>query len=373
MNHLKPDFEALFGRSPLCFGEAPGRVNLIGEHTDYNGGFVLPTAIPQRTYVALAPRDDREVHVLSQDLSRQSEAFIYQLGSEEPRDHWADFVSGTTWLLQQKNFELQGFDLLIRSDVPIGAGLSSSAALLVALFRGLRRMSQLAYDDVQIALLSQIVENEFVGARVGIMDQMASSLADRGTALFLDTRTLQFERIKLPMEKMDLFIVNSGIKHRLVDGGYNARRSQCEAAAEALGVEQLRDVEVKDLARLEALPDLLRRRARHVVTENARVQSAVTAILAGELDTLGSLMIDSHRSMRDDFEVSIPEIDSLVQIACALPSVYGARLTGGGFGGSIVGICQEGQGNEVAEEIVRRYQREWNIEASILLPLAQAE
>lgn len=365
---MKELFEEKFGLSPLFVADAPGRVNLIGEHTDYSGGFVLPTAIPQKTTILLAPRDDREVHLYSAAFGPGQEWARYGLGEEHRQGQWSDYIAGVTWLIQQKNLALTGFNALIHSDIPIGAGLSSSAALLVAMFRGLRRLCQLAIDDVQIALLSQTVENEFVGARVGIMDQMAASLADRGTALFLDTRSLHFERIKLPMELMDLFIINSGIAHRLVDGGYNARREACEEAARVLGIPQLRDLQIHDLSRLDMLSPLLHKRARHVITENSRVQEAVQAILASDLQRLGTLMWASHASMRDDFEVSLPEIDFLVESARAQPGVYGARLTGGGFGGSIVGICEQGQGQVVAAEITRLYQQTWARQATVLLP-----
>lgn len=369
---MKTLFQEIFSRSPEAYGDAPGRVNLIGEHTDYNGGFVLPTAIPQRTHIVFAPRDDMEVRLASKDLGAELQTAHYTLGSEERKLRWSDYIEGATWLLQQKSMPVRGFEALIVSDVPIGAGLSSSAALLVALFRGLRRLFQLSIDDVQIALMSQTVENEFVGARVGIMDQMAASLADSGTALFLDTRQLSFERIPLPPDKMELFIINSGIKHSHVHGGYNTRRSECEAAALALGVPQLRDFSELDIAQLARLDTLLQKRARHVITENARVQSAVRALLDHDFRYFGQLMIESHASMRDDYEVSVPEVDFLVAEACRHEAVFGARLTGGGFGGSIVGLCEPGEAYEIALAIKERYRQDCGREATVLVPAARA-
>ncbi len=365
-------FQELFARPPESYGEAPGRVNIIGEHTDYNGGFVLPTAIPQRTHIILAPRSDANVRLASKDLGTSIQTCEYVLGQEEAKHRWSDYIEGATWLLQQKSMPIQGFDALIVSDVPLGAGLSSSAALLVALFRGLRRLYQLPIDDVQIALMSQTVENEFVGARVGIMDQMAASLADAGTALFLDTRSMNFERIPLPLSKMEMFIINSGIKHSHAHGGYNTRRTECESAAQLLGIKQLRDFSEMDLPQLEQLPEVLRKRARHVITENARVQRAVHALLASDLEYLGQLMIQSHASMRDDYEVSVSEIDFLVQVACADPAVYGARLTGGGFGGSIVGFCRTGEAHRIVNDIKHQYQEKLGREATVMVPAPAA-
>lgn len=367
---MKTLFQEIFSRMPEAYGEAPGRVNLIGEHTDYNGGFVLPTAIPQRTHIILAPRDDMQVRLASKDLGAELQIAEYTLGQEERKLQWSDYVEGASWLLQQKSHALTGFDALIVSDVPIGAGLSSSAALLVALFRGLRRLFQLPIDDVQVALLSQTVENEFVGARVGIMDQMAASLADIGTALFLDTRHLTFERIPLPPDKMELFIINSGVKHSHVHGGYNTRRSECESAAQILGVPQLRDFNEVDLSQLGQLSEVLQKRARHVISENARVQKAVRALLAHDFEYFGQLMLESHASMRDDYEVSVPEIDFLVEEAASHQAVLGARLTGGGFGGSIVGLCRPGEALRIAQTVRASYREKFGREATILVPPA---
>jgi galactokinase len=345
---------------------AHGRVNLIGEHTDYNGGFVLPTAIPQQTRVTLTSRQDRTVHARSRDAEP---AATYQLGREQKRGDWADYVQGITWALATSGHasNLRGFDLEVESDVPLGGGVSSSAALEVALLRGLRSAFELQIDDVELARLGQLAENEFVGARCGIMDQMAASLADTETALFLDTRSLEFRRIPLPAGA-DLIVIHSGISHGIAGGEYNQRRADCEAAAAMLGVPQLRDLTSADMPAIEGLPERLMRRARHVVTEDERVLAAVDTIEAGDLPTLGRLFYESHASMRDDFEVSIPEIDLLVELAHDEQDVFGARLTGGGFGGAVVALARGGSGRDVAERLAAEYAQQSSMQPRILVP-----
>jgi galactokinase len=345
---------------------APGRVNLIGEHTDYNGGFVLPTVIPQQTRVELVTRDDFEVLVRSTAASPGS----FTLGHEHRRGDWLDYVQGVTWALLDNGHALpRGFELSIVSDVPLGAGLSSSAALEVAVLRALRAQFELQLDDVALAKLGQRAENEFVGARSGIMDQMAASLAEEGSALFLDTRTLEFRKVPLPVEA-ELVVINSGVSHAIAGGGYNTRRAECEEAARLLGAPQLRDVTPSDLARAAELPEPLNRRARHVVTEDDRVLRAVDALQDSDVTELGRLFNASHASMRDDFEVSVPEVDLLVELAQAEPCVYGARLTGGGFGGSVVILSHAGQARDVAGRLADAYARGSGARPSILVPPA---
>ncbi|MDQ3809227.1 MAG: galactokinase [Chloroflexota bacterium] len=352
---------------------APGRVNRIGEHTDYNGGFVLPTAIPQQTYVELRPRPDRHVVARSREGSPDG---TFVVGQERRQGHWFDYVQGLTWALQRGGFRLaNGFDLQVRSDVPLGGGLSSSASLEVAVLRALRSAFGLDLDDVRLAQLGQLAENEFVGARCGIMDQMAASLADSSTALFLDTRSLAYRRLPLPAQA-DLVVIHSGVTHQIADssggGGiqseYNARRADCERAAELLGVPQLRDLRDSDLDRLQALPERLARRARHVITENERVLQAVAAIEAADVARLGALFMASHSSMRDDFEVSTVEIDVLVELAAADDDVYGARLTGGGFGGAVVILARGGRGRAVGERVAGAYRSRSGHPPTVLVP-----
>lgn len=348
---------AHFGRAPRVTGSAPGRVNLMGEHTDYNGGYVLPTAIPRQTHVALAPRADGLVRVVSASLAGAGAAATYALGAEAPGRGWLDYVQGVTVTLRAAGHVIGGFDASLASTVPLGSGLASSAALEVALLRTLREAFSLALDDVALALCGQRAENEFVGARVGVMDQMAASLADARTALLLDTRSLAYQRLPLPVSA-DLVVLDSGVKHAHAASNYNLRRAECERACVLLDVAQLRDLSLADLPRIGALPAPLDRRARHVVTENARVLAAVAALRAGDLPWLGALFAASHASQRDDYEVSVPEVDRLVTLAEREPAVYGARLTGGGFGGSIVLLARAGTGRAAAERIAAAYAAE---------------
>ncbi|HTG36853.1 MAG TPA: galactokinase [Thermoanaerobaculia bacterium] len=361
-------FSDLFGRDPEIRADAPGRVNLIGEHTDYSGGFVLPLAIPQRTRVELATRSEPRVRAWSASV-QELEILEYRLGDEEPGHGWLDYVQGVTEVLRLAGHKLRGFDLRIESDVPLGGGLSSSAALEVSLLRALREAFGLELDDVQLALAGQKAENDFVGAPVGVMDQMASSLADDKTALFLDTRSLEYEKIPLPAEA-ELIVIDSGISHSHAGGEYRTRRKECERAAELLGVHQLRDLSPQDLWRLPSLPDPLDNRARHVITENARVRSAVAALRERDLPRLGKLLYASHESLRDDFEVSIPEIDRLVELASEEPDIFGARITGGGFGGSIVAVARQGTGRKAGERIAARYGEDGKNKGTVLVPAA---
>ncbi|WP_437328926.1 galactokinase [Sorangium sp. So ce381] len=358
-------FEVVFGRPAKVLGEAPGRVNLIGEHTDYSGGYVLPTAIPQKTRVELAPRDDRLIQVATANVDGGAQ-LSFRAGEEARRGLWLDYVQGITAVLRSRGASIPGFDARIESTVPLGSGLSSSASLLVALARALRTMLGLSIDDVEIARIAHAAEHDFVGAPVGTMDQMAASLADESTALFIDTRTLAFERIPLPAEA-ELLVIDSGVAHQHASGDYKTRRAECERAAAALGVPQLRDVDATVEPRIASLPSPLDRRARHVVTENARVLAAVAALRAGDLGRLGELFDASHRSMRDDFEVSVPAVDDLVESARAQPDVFGARLTGGGFGGAIVALVKRGRAASVGRAVVEAYARTPNRRARVLV------
>jgi galactokinase len=341
---------------------APGRVNLIGEHTDYNAGFVLPAPIPQRTQVELAPRADRRVVVTSRELGERGE---YELGKERRTGGWIDYIQGCTFAAQAAGHRLGGADLEIRSEVPLGSGLASSAALEVAVLRALRTANELALDDLALALLGQRAENELVGAPVGAMDQLAASLGAPGFALFIDMRSLASRTIPLP--DADLLVISSGIRHDHAAGDYRIRRAECEAAARQLGVAALRDLDLADLPRIARLPDPIARRARHIVGENARVLAAVDALAQRDLAGLGKLFCASHASQRDDFEVSIPAIDTLVELAMAHPEIYGARLTGGGFGGSILALAHPGHGRRIASAIVEDYARRTGHPGRVLL------
>jgi galactokinase len=362
------DFNACFGCMPTSTADAPGRVNLIGEHTDYNGGFVLPTAIPQRCHVEIASRPGPTVRAYTTAPGIGKAVQSYVLGAECPRHDWLDYVQGVTWLLRADGQEITGFDVRLDSAVPVGSGLSSSAALTVSLMRALRTEFRLNLADVAIARLGQRVENDFVGARVGIMDPMAASLADSGTALFLDARSLEFVRVPLPRDA-DLVVLHSGVSHRLAGGsGYNTRRLECERAASLLAVPQLRDLTAADIPRIMALPDPLGRRARHVVSENVRVLAAVNAMRAGDLERIGDLFWASHASMRDDYEVSIPEMDLIVDLARKDGAIYGARLTGGGFGGSVVMLARPGMGRQAGLRIAEAFRVQTGNQPKLLVP-----
>lgn len=349
---------------------APGRVNLIGEHTDYNHGFVLPTSIPQSTQVTLKKRADLIVEALTIQASSHKR-ITYRLGEETPSPSWGSYLQGITHALARQGYPLSGFEVRIESTVPMGSGLSSSAALQVSLLRGLRQLFSLQITDIQIAQLCQQVENDFVGARVGIMDPMACSLAGSGQALFLDTEDLSYRQVHLP-DSLELIVINSGIAHRNAGGGYNARRNECEEACRLLHISSLRELNAADLPRLRLLPEMLGRRVRHVITENERVKNAVVALETGALEALGKLFRESHLSMKNDYEVSIPEIDLLVELACSLPDVYGARLTGGGFGGSIVALAKRGKARESAHKIASRYLETSHSKPTILVPMESA-
>jgi galactokinase len=360
-----PTFQSLFGRPAEVVASAPGRVNLIGEHTDYNDGLVLPTAVPQRTTVELALRRDDRVSVASTAMGGET-VRSYRLGEETPAGEWLDYVQGCTHVLGRQA-ALRGFDARIHSTLPLGGGLSSSAALEVALLRALRAAFGVQLDDVALALLAHRAEHDFVGARVGVMDQMAASLADAGTALFLDARSLAHEKVALPAS-LALLAIDSGIAHRHAGGDYNARRGECERAAALLGVRTLRDLSDGDAARAATLPESLARRVRHVITENARVRAAVTALRTADLPTLGELFLASHASQRDDFAVSLPELDALVEIAVGEPTVYGARLTGGGFGGAVLIAARADGAAETASRIAEVYRGRTGAPGRVLVP-----
>jgi galactokinase len=382
-------FAAAFGASSpgkrTVIADAPGRVNLLGEHTDYNQGLVLPTAIPQRTRVELRFREDRRVRALSATLDPpEAAAPEYVLGEEARGRGWLDYIQGVTWALRMRDLTLRGFDLHVTSSIPAGSGLSSSAALLVALLRGLREGLALPLSDLELARLCQRVENDFVGAPVGILDPMACSMCERGTALFLDTKTLKGEPLALP-RGLELLVIHSGVKHRHADAGvaaeesgYRVRRAECERAAQLLGVRSLRELGAgeEDLYRINVLHPPLDRRVRHVLTENERVRAAAAVLRSPpaakekSLEALGALFAASHRSQREDFAVSVPEVDLLVEIGGSDGDIInrGARLTGGGFGGSVVMLAHAGTAASAAARIAARYARESGQTPVVLVP-----
>ena len=364
-----PDFFALFGRDPAGRWSAPGRVNLMGDHTDYNDGLVLPIAIPQRTEVELAEGQGRRVRVWS-DQFPDDRPVEYQLGTEAADHGWADYVRGMTMALASFGLE-RGFDARIVSRVPLGSELSSSASLEIALGRALRDVYSLTINDVELARAGKRAENELVGAPVGIMDQMACSLADETAALLLDTRDLRVERVPIPA-RAALVVIHSGLSHRHVTGGYATRRRECADAASRLGVATLRDVGPSHADAVRGLPDPLGRRVRHVLSENARVEATAGALRAGELERAGMLFVESHASLRDDYEVSVPEIDTLVELTTRVQGIYGARLTGGGFGGSIVALSERVRAADAAEMAAESYRLTTGQSPLIMVPPSAA-
>jgi galactokinase len=341
-------FAKLFGYPPEARGTAPGRVNVLGEHTDYNDGFVLPAAIPQATTVEAA-LSETDAFLLHSTSECEPGAIVSYRSGEAAPEGFARYVDGCTRALLERGVRVPPVALFIESTVPIGAGLSSSAALEVATLRALRELLGLKLDDVQIALVAQAAESKYVGVRCGIMDQMASSLADAARMLFLDTRTLERRLVPFPPGTRAL-VLHSGVQRSLASSAYNDRRDECEAAARALGVPALRDV--ADVATTRTLPAPLDRRARHVITENARVCEAAQGVPA---ERFGALMSASHASLRDDYEVSIEALDVLVECLESQPGVYGARLTGAGFGGACVALADVDRAMQATEGALRSY------------------
>jgi galactokinase len=357
---LVEDFRKRFG-TPSTIYRAPGRVNLIGEHTDYNDGFVLPAAIGFCCWVAAARGDDRKLVIHSENFNETVEVRLDSL-APPGKKHWANYPLGVAWALEQAGKRLSGTNVLIAGEVPLGAGLSSSAAIEVAVGFALLNQGGHEVNRSELAKLCQRAENEFVGARVGIMDQFVSCHGRAGHALLLDCRSVEFELVKLPPE-VQLVICNTMVKHEIGSGEYNTRRAECEEGVRKLrsvlpGIRELRDV---TLAQLEehrgVLEPKVYSRCRHVITENERVLKAVEAFKKGELQALVPLMRDSHRSLRDDYEVSSPELDMIVSIALETRGVLGARLTGAGFGGCAVALVEASEADQAAQEIPARYQR----------------
>lgn len=338
-------FEETFATSPTAIGEAPGRVNLLGEHTDYNDGYVLPTAIPQKMRVMLRPNDLDIFRLYASTLDESAE---FTLG-ELPEQHFARYIYGCLQEVQAMAVWVPPLDIYVESNVPMEVGVSSSAALEVATLRALRTLLELPLDDVRIAQIAQRAEIKYAGVNCGIMDQMASSLADPGYMLFLDTRTLEREVLPLPTDS-EILVIDSGMTRTLAGSKYNERRAECENAASMLGVQALRDITDPVIA--ESLPEILCRRARHVITENNRVLRAREGVSAEEF---GQLMSASHLSLRNDYEVSINELDTLVGHLESQPAVYGARLTGAGFGGACVALCEKGAGHYLADKVLHLY------------------
>ena len=375
MSALADNFRRVFGQTPRLF-RAPGRVNLIGEHTDYNDGFVMPAALDFSCWAAIAGRGDRRVVVRSENLQIASEIDLEE-NNPRRRGEWSDYVQGVAVELEQAGRRLRGANLLIQSEVPIGSGLSSSAAIEVASALALLHNSGLEMERLEVARLCQRAENEFVGARCGIMDQFAACFGQAGHALLLDCRSLQYGPLPLPAGAA-LVICDSGVRHEVAKGEYNTRRAECEAGVKLLArqrpeVQALRDATLGDLERNRAeLGEVVYRRCRHVITENARVLQAAEALQRGDLPEFGRLMKESHHSLRYDYEVSCAELDLLVDLANRQQGAYGARMTGGGFGGCTVNLVEAGEVEEFRGAVSRGYQEATGRAAKIYVSEAAA-
>ena len=349
------EFTRRYGAAPTWVARAPGRVNLIGDHTDYNGGFVLPMAIDRAVWIALRPRDDGEVHAHSLDFGEDARFAIAD--DQRGRDGWVEYVRGVAWARSDDGARLaRGWDGVVAGDVPLGAGLSSSAALELAAARAFAGLGNLAWEPARMAKLAQRAENAWVGVNCGIMDQLISAAGREGHALLIDCRSLGTRAVPIPANAA-VVVLDTATRRGLVDSAYNERRAQCEAAARFFGVRALRDVSVEEFERrAPELDELTRRRARHVVTEDARVLAAADALAAGDVSAVGRLMDASHASLRDDFEVSSRELDAMVEIARAQPGCHGARMTGAGFGGCAVALVDASAAAAFATGTARRYE-----------------
>ncbi|CAB4363564.1 MAG: galactokinase [Actinobacteria bacterium] len=342
---VRASFDAVFGGPPDLVARAPGRVNLIGEHTDYNDGFVLPVAIGAHTLVAARQRGDSQVNVVAVDFADALSSFSTNgTIAQSPEQPWSDYVRGVVFAMRAAGHELPGADLVIAGNVPQGSGLSSSASVVVAVATAFDAMAALELDPTAIATLAQSCECDFVGTKCGIMDQLVSARGVAGHAVLIDCRSLVCTPIPIPADT-SILIVHSGVTRGLADGAYNERRAQCEDAAERLGVTKLRDATVPMLdAARSTLQPLTFQRARHVITENERTLAAAHALRNNDLVTLGSLMASSHDSMRVDFEITLPPVDQLVaELQSLIGPDGGARMTGGGFGGAVVAVMRSAQ------------------------------
>ena len=365
---LTSRFEKLYGARPKIF-RAPGRVNLIGEHTDYNDGFVMPAAIGFHTWIAASPRNDSTLHVYSQQFDESAELPLSALAGP-PRKHWSDFIRGVAAVLQIYGCKLSGANLLVDGRVPMGAGLSSSASLEVATATALLAMSNATVPPLDLAKLCQRAEHEYVGTLCGIMDQFIAIFAHSSHALMLDCRSLAYQALPIPAE-VRLVISNSMVRHELAAGEYNRRRADCEAGVRLLQkrlpeIHALRDVTMEDLEKYRSeLPERVYRRCRHVISENTRVLDAAHALENGNLPRFGKLMYESHRSLRDDYEVSCRELDLLVELTTASTSVYGSRMTGGGFGGCTITLIESDAAENFQSRIATLYKEQTGITPDI--------
>ena len=375
IDSLRDRFRERFGGEPAIIVRAPGRANLLGGHTDYNDGFVLPIAIDRSVLFAAAARDDRQVVLDALDLDERSEFSLDRLLPSEQHP-WSNYQRGVAHFLQARGHSLRGLDGALTSNVPIGSGLSSSAAVEVATAFGFRELNGLDVDLPDLALICQQAEHEFAGVPCGIMDQFVSALGRRDHALLLDCRSLAYELVPLP-STLRVVVCDSGVRRQLAGSEYRVRRAQCEEAVRLLqdvlpAIRALRDVTPDQLrAHRDLLPEVVFRRARHIVHAAARMGQAVTALRSGDAEGFGQAMQDCHASLRDDYEVSSPELEALVEAAGEVTGCYGSRLTGAGFGGCTVSVVADGAVAEFERHVVQRYRGQTGQEATVIVCAAE--
>lgn len=358
-------FRAQFDAEPTLIIRAPGRVNLIGEHTDYNDGFVMPMAINRAAWFAIRPRDDRRVWLKSLEMPAPADFSLDNIQKGE--EGWAEYIKGMSWALSEAGYPLSGWEGVVTSDVPVGAGLSSSAALEMGVAQIFAALDGREWEPGKMAKLGQKTENEWMGANTGIMDQMISASGIADHALLIDCRDLSSRAIPLPPNTV-IVILDTMTRHAHTESGYNERRAQCEEAARFFGVSHLRDVSLETFkTRAQELDRTVRRRAKHVITENARVLEAERVLKMGDAHLMGLLMNSSHASLRDDFEVTNRQLDMMAALAQESPGCYGARMTGGGFGGCAVALVSENRAEGFADEVARDYRDVEGLDAMIYI------
>ncbi len=360
--HISAAFKSQFGAAPDVVVRAPGRVNLIGEHTDYNLGFALPMAIDRAVWIALRQREDRRVWLRSLDFNAPAD---FALDEFSHAAGWTDYVRGMTWALSESGYSLSGWEGVLASEVPVGSGLSSSAAVELAVAKAFWAVRPWTWDGVAMAKVARRHENEWMGVKSGIMDQMISAIGLAGKAFLIDFRKLSFKPVPLP-EGTVVVVMDTKVKRGLVESAYNRRVAECREAAVYFMVESLREVSVDIFEELaDGLDDVIMRRARHVVTENGRVLSSAEKMAEGDAPGVGALMLESHASLREDYEVSCRELDLMVALATAEPGCFGARMTGAGFGGCAIALVEEGAAQALCVRVAEGYERETKIKPEL--------
>jgi len=366
---INESFVNHFDDKPSLVVRAPGRVNLIGEHTDYNDGFVLPMAIDRAIWIAVRPRMDRFVRIHSLDFEAES---VFSLDDLKKEQGWMEYLKGVAYILQAEGCKLSGWEGVMMGDVPLGSGLSSSAAVELATARVFASVSNLKWNAAHMARVGQRAENEWVGVNCGIMDQMASAACKEGHALFLDCRSLEIQHVPLP-NHVAVVVMDTSTRRGLVDSAYNERRSQCEEAARFFGVKALRDVSLDEFEkRKSGLREVVMRRARHIITDDQRVLDAMQAMQTNDVVRLGNLLNAGHVSLRDDFEITNEALNQIVEAAQEQPSCYGARMTGGGFGGCAIALVDVGEVNVFVDSVEKVYRDKSGLEPQIYVCKASA-